>query len=51
MNEEDLKKQTLQFRELVGDELFWFTMSRNDFTDWTAMRCLIRWMQKRWITF
>ncbi len=29
MNEENLKKQTLQFRELVGDELFWFTMSRN----------------------
>ncbi len=29
MNEEDLKKQTVQFRELVGDELFWFTMEQN----------------------
>ena len=29
MKHEELKKQTLQFRELVGDELFWFTMERN----------------------
>jgi Fe-S-cluster containining protein len=29
MNKADLKKQALQFRELVGDDLFWFTMSRN----------------------
>jgi Fe-S-cluster containining protein len=29
MNEEDLKKQTVQFRKLVGDELFWFTMEQN----------------------
>ena len=27
--EEDTKKQTLQFRALVGDELFWFTVSVN----------------------
>ena len=32
MNEEDLKKQALQFRELVGDELFWFTVSQNVMT-------------------
>ena len=25
----DLKKQTLLFRDLVGDELFWFTISQN----------------------
>ncbi len=25
----DLKKQTLLFRDLVGDELFWFTVSQN----------------------
>jgi len=29
MNEENLKKQTLQFRELAGDELFWFSVSQN----------------------
>ena len=29
MKEEELKKQTLQFRDLVGDELFWFTVSQN----------------------
>jgi len=29
MNEGNLKKQTLQFRELAGDELFWFTVSQN----------------------
>ncbi|MBC8521943.1 MAG: YkgJ family cysteine cluster protein [Methanomicrobia archaeon] len=29
MKEENLKKQILQFRELVGDELFRFTMSQN----------------------
>ena len=32
MNEEDLKKQAMQFRELVGDDLFWFTVSQNVMT-------------------
>jgi len=29
MKEDKLKEQALQFRELAGDELFWFTMSQN----------------------
>ena len=32
MNEEELKKQTLQYRELVGDDLFWFSVSQNVMT-------------------
>lgn len=32
MTEEDLKKQAMQFRELVGDDLFWFTVSQNVMT-------------------
>jgi hypothetical protein len=32
MNEEGLKKQAMQFRELVGDELFRFTVSQNVMT-------------------
>jgi len=29
MKEENRKKQALQFRELAGDDLFWFTVSQN----------------------
>ena len=29
MDEERLREQTVRFRELVGDETFWFTLSRN----------------------
>lgn len=29
MTEEDLKKQAMQFHEMVGDDLFWFTVSQN----------------------
>ena len=32
MNEEELKKHTLQYRELVGDDLFWFSVSQNVMT-------------------